>query len=203
MKSRAIIPSVLLSIWSAMQVGAADFSDPTWPCVQRKVERLSVGIMWPHPIENIQPDAATETEIKELVDRFVLRRLKLEEVAPALEKFIAAHGNGKRILGHVFAETFDRMSATRSTIMKGIEEYSLSQIALAEKIDAARAEMDKLLRADPPDYDRIDLLEEQIDWDERIYEDRRQSLIYVCETPVLLEKRLYSIAQMLLAASGG
>ena len=29
---------------------AADFSDPDWPCIQRKVPNLSVGQMWSGPI---------------------------------------------------------------------------------------------------------------------------------------------------------
>ena len=31
-------------IFAATTAPAADFSDPTWPCVQRKVERLSIGL---------------------------------------------------------------------------------------------------------------------------------------------------------------
>ena len=54
------------------------------------------------------------------------------------------------------------------------------------------------MAAEAPDFDRVDQLEEQIDWDERIYHDRARSLTYVCETPVLLEKRAYAIAQILL-----
>jgi len=40
-----------------------------------------------------------------------------------------------------------------------------------------------------------DELNEQIDWDTRIYEEREQSLRYVCETPVLLEQRLFQIGR--------
>ena len=47
------------------------------------------------------------------------------------------------------------------------------------------------------DFDTVDKLEEQLDWDERIYRDRAKSLTYVCETPVLLEKRLFALAQIL------
>ena len=64
--------------------GAADFSDPTWPCVQRKVERLSVGLMWPHPIEEIALSEQAEADVHNLVGRFALRRLELEEITPAL-----------------------------------------------------------------------------------------------------------------------
>ena len=59
--------------------------------------------------------------------------------------------------------------------------------------------MSELLEKESPDFDRIDALEEQLDWDERIYTDRAKSLTYVCESPVIIEKRLYAISQMLLA----
>ena len=37
------------------------------------------------------------------------------------------------------------------------------------------------------------------DLQERIFDDRAKSLTYVCETPILLEKRAYALAQLLLA----
>ena len=63
--------------------------------------------------------------------------------------------------------------------------------------------MDSLMQGTDPDYDRVDALEEQVDWDERIYTDRQRSLTYVCETPVLLEQRLYAISKLLQAALAG
>ncbi len=59
------------------------------------------------------------------------------------------------------------------------------------------------MEADEPDYDRVDAIEEQLAWDERIYSDRQRSIIYLCETPTLLERRLYGIAQMLQQAAAG
>lgn len=201
MQSKRLLSTVFAVICLCGPGGAADFSDPTWPCIQRKVERLSVGLMWPHPIEEVALSEQTEAAVNELVGRFTLRRLELEEIAPALGDFTAEYGADPALLGTVFARTFDRLAATRTTIMKGIEEYSLSQIAMADKIGATRTEMDTMLAADSPDYDKIDALEAQLDWDERIYTDRKQSLTYVCETPILLEKRLFAIAQMLLSAA--
>ena len=77
------------------------------------------------------------------------------------------------------------------------------QIALSEKIDAGRAEMDAQMAKDDPDFDRVDALEEQVDWDQRIFSDRQQTITYLCETPTLLEKRLYAISQMLQEAGQG
>lgn len=177
---------------------SADFSDPTWPCVQRKVENLSVGLMWPHPVEPVELSTESKAAVSRLVDRLVLRRVPTEELQPAIDAFIATEGQDTALLGHVFSKAFDSLSRTRKKLIRGIEEYSLSQIALAEKIDDTRARMDTLMAAENPDFDQVDTLEEQLDWDERIFTDRARSLTYVCESPVLIEKRLYAIAQMLL-----
>ena len=182
---------------------AADFADPTWPCIQRKVEGLSVGLMWPHPIAPVTLDAATEDAVDESVARLTLRRIEVSEVASDVAAFVQAHGSDEALLGHVFEAAFDRLAGTRTRILQGIEDYSLSQIALSERIGAAREEMDRIMATDAPDFDRVDTLEKQVDWDERIYDDRRRSLTYVCETPVLLEKRLYAIAQLLAAEVAG
>ncbi|MBS8225313.1 hypothetical protein [Vannielia litorea] len=199
MKKKAII-ALCLAVGATAPVHAADFSDPTWPCIQRKVGQLSPGLMWPGPLEAPELSGEVEADVDELVGYLTLRRLPVEETRPQLEAFTAVHGTDPALLGHVFQQAFISLNTLRGRLISGIEEYSLSQIALAERIDSARREMVTAMEADSPDYDRVDALEEQIAWDERIYTDRRQSLTYVCETPVLLEKRLYAIAQMLQAA---
>jgi hypothetical protein len=179
---------------------AADFSDPTWPCIQRKVGTLSVGLMWPHPIpEGATGDAALAHEIDELAARLALRRLDPEALRPEIVAFAARHDGSPDILGRVFAQAFDTLSSRRSRVISGIERFSLSQIAMAERGMAARAEMTGLMAADSPDFDRVDTLEEQIDWDQTIYSDRQTTITYLCETPVLIEQRLFALAQILQA----
>jgi hypothetical protein len=180
---------------------AADFSDPTWPCIQRKVGALSVGLMWPHPIPDEAPgDPALRAEIDALAARLALRRLDPEALRPEIVAFAARHDGSPEILGRVFAQAFDTLSTRRGHVIKGIESFSLSQIALAERVKAARAEMTGLMAADSPDFDRVDALEEQIDWDQTIYSDRQTTITYLCETPVLIEQRLFALAQMLQGA---
>ncbi|GGF75888.1 hypothetical protein [Mameliella alba] len=179
---------------------AADFSDPTWPCVQRKVERMSMGLMWPiMPDENAAPDAAAQADITELAELLALRRIEVAELEDEVAGFAATYKGDPQILTRVFAEVFDTLAQRRSRIISGIGEFSLSQIELSEKIDSDRGEMDRLLAAETPDFDRVDALEEQIDWNQTIYTDRQQSITYLCETPTLLEKRLYAIARLLQA----
>ncbi|AFL51659.1 hypothetical protein ABIE78_002489 [Sinorhizobium fredii] len=175
--------------------GAVDSSDPDWPCIQRKAENLSVSLMWPEPITRMPLAPAAN----DLVAILSLRRVTLEEAGAHIQEFVEKTAPvDSRMLGNIFLGVFENLSENRKRLIAGIGRYSRSQIALSARIDGSRVEMAKLAGETKPDFDRIDKLEEQIDWDERIYRDRSQALTYVCETPVLLEKRAYAIAQILL-----
>ena len=175
---------------------AADFSDPTWPCIQRKVDDLSPGLMWPHQIVESGP-TENNADIDEIAGLLALRRIELEDLQSQVAKFAARNNGDPDILGLVFGRVFDTFSKRRKRIIAGIGEFSLNQIEMANKIDLARVEMEQALSADPPEYDRVDALEEQLDWDQLIYTDRQRSITYLCETPQILERRLFAISQML------
>lgn len=179
---------------------AADYDDPSWPCVQRKVETLSFGLLWPHPVPETGLREEMAADASELIGALALRRVSLEQADALIAAFAERHGDlGADDLGAIFRAVFERIGRDRRAVMQGIERYSLRQIALSEAIGETRVEMAALMEAEEPDFDRVDRLEEKLDWDERIYRDRAQSLTYVCETPVILEKRAYAIAQSLLA----
>ena len=192
---RGTVLSLALAI-GAGPVAAVDYSDPTWPCIQRKVENLSVGLMWPHPL----PETMDEAPYADIIDTLSLRRLSEDELAAVIDTYMAANPDTDLdTLGIIFNGVFEKLGSLRRELIAGIERYSEQQIALAQKIDAQHTEMAQLEAQDEPDFDRIDEIEAVVDWDERIYEDRVKALTYVCETPVLIEKRLYALAQLLLA----
>lgn len=181
---------------------AADYSDPTWPCVQRKVETLSLGLMWPFPVDTAVElsDDGLRADVSELASYLALRRIDLETMQPRVDAFAQTYQGDPEALGHVFSAVFDTLAKRRARIIRGIGDFSLSQIALAENINTVRVEMDGILGQPEPDFDRIDALEEQLDWDQVIYTDRQRNITYLCETPTLIERRLFSIAQMLQRA---
>ncbi|MEM7043610.1 MAG: hypothetical protein AAF543_12440 [Pseudomonadota bacterium] len=197
-----LLVGTLVLIGLAIPAMAADFSDPTWPCVQRKVDKLSLGLMWPLPVDpDFSPeDDVIEQNIAALVETLALRRIELDDAKPSVDAFAELHDGDATLLSQVFAEVFKKLSQRRTEIIEGIGSFSLGQIALAEKIDGTRLEMNGLMEAKEPDFDRVDALEEQLDWDQTIYSDRQRSITYLCETPVLLEQRLYGVAQILQAA---
>ncbi|MCI5039400.1 MAG: hypothetical protein MRY81_06935 [Donghicola eburneus] len=183
------------------QALAADFSDPTWPCIQRKVERLSVGLMWPDPKPEITLTDSQESAVKELAAALSLQRVDMETAGQMVTAFAQIHGAERDLMQAVFTQVFDTVGKRRTRIINGIGNVSTGQIKLAERIDETRSEMDRLMNQPEPDYDRVDALEEQLDWDDRIYRERQQSVTYLCESPVLLEKRLFALANLLQNAS--
>jgi hypothetical protein len=52
------------------------------------------------------------------------------------------------------------------------------------------------------DQQKIADLSNRVQWDTRVFEDRRRALTYVCETPVLIEQRLGALARTIAAEMG-
>ena len=178
---------------------AANGSNPVWPCIQRKVETLSPGLMWPHPIEAVPLPEKIAADAADLAAKLEQRRVDLDEAKALIAQFVRNHPDVTLTdTGQVFRLIFDKINRDRRALITGIEKYAQKQIALSQRIDEARTGMADLTATTPPDQDAIHSLEQQIAWDERVYQDRAHSLTYVCETPVLLEQRLYAIAQFLL-----
>ncbi|MFQ1700779.1 hypothetical protein ACJ5NV_09295 [Loktanella agnita] len=193
-----------LCTWAAIMLAsltvarAEDYSDPSWPCVQRKVQSLSLGLMWPHPVPDDTLSPSLADPAHELVQTLLLRRVPEEQISALTTDFGATYPDLTiDKLGLIFRDAFTGINRERSQLIDGIGRYSLTQIDLATRIEDARLAFDAEMAKADPDFDHLDALEEQLAWDERIYRDRAQSLTYVCETPVLLEKRAYAIAQAL------
>jgi hypothetical protein len=50
------------------------------------------------------------------------------------------------------------------------------------------------------DQQNVAELSNRVQWDTRVFEDRRRALTYVCETPALIEQRLGALARTIAAA---
>jgi hypothetical protein len=94
---------------------------------------------------------------------------------------------------------YAKLNAQRDEVMNGIERFSRKQKAAAVGI---REEAQKLREMqDKPDADpaQSEALVSRLAWQTRIFEDRRKSTSYVCDVPVLIEKRLFDLGQAIQA----
>lgn len=189
---------LLVLCLAAGSAQAATGTDPDWPCIQRKQPHLSLGQMWTGPLPD---DAITElskdAEIAAFADRLEQRRLPIDQATAEIAEY--AKGADNQHLTALMVALFDRIDPDRTRLISGIARYGNKQVDLAKRIEDDRATMAKLEQVDKPDFDAIDAQEKKLDWDTRIFQDRQQALTYVCETPVLLEQRIFALARAIEA----
>lgn len=175
--------------------------DPDWPCVQRKVSTLSPGTVWTGPDLAEAGPWGDDFEAAQLAQKIASRRTPLDEVDPLLDAFAQSAGPEKdKRLTRVFAGVFEVLNGERNKVVAGIGRYAQGQRRMAERI---RDEADKIsaTKDGPSAQDARDMpkeaseLETKFAWDRRIFQERSQSLTYVCEVPTLLEQRLGEIAR--------
>lgn len=200
---RAALLAIALFVTSGSAL-AADFSDPDWPCVQRKVPKLWVGQMWSGPpIEETDLKAWRDVpDVAALAPVLAVRRTSDADAETLVSDFAESAGEARADkLRLVFAGAFTLISRERSEIIGGIGRYARTQTALSQAIEATQNQLTELQAIENPDFDtqdRIEEIEDKLIWDTRIYKDRQQSLTYVCETPVILEKRAFALARMIM-----
>lgn len=200
--------AVLALLLSASAAAAQPRPNPDWPCVQRKVETLSPGQFWTGPDIASAGDWGDDTDAAVLAQKIASRRTELSQVDPLLDAYVAKLGSDKeakdKALTHVYAGVFEVINGERNKVMGGIARYAQGQRRMAERI---RDEADKISEVkDAPSHgDVTELPKDQTDleskfaWDRRIFQERSQSLTYVCEVPQLLEQRLGEIAKRIQA----
>ena len=164
-----------------------------WPCIQPRVVTLGVAQMWSGPpLDQAFARWRDDAEVAALVRSLVPRRVTMDEAAAAIDRFAAAAGPQKtEKLTLLFAGLFEIINADRQRLVGGIERYARRQRALSEDIgETARTLSDASIPAS-----QKEAIEERLRWDRRIYDERNQSLTYVCETPVILEQRAFGLAR--------
>jgi hypothetical protein len=194
----AVVPllGALLSIAPTADVNAQAAPDPDWPCVQRLLPEIAGGMVWSGPLlDDVQPpegDSAFNALAKELA----ARRVPIEEAEQQIADYAGSlNGAGKaETLAALFKETLGIINDDRTSIISGIKKFSQGQRTLADKINAKNEDIQTMDRSDILAHDAAVA---ERDWDIRIFEDRRQSLVYLCEQPVLLEQRAFALARSL------
>ena len=175
---------------------------PDWPCVQRKITQLSWGQMWSGPPLPEDPAWREDERLARLVPDIAARRTPLAKVEDLIASLEATDAESRdALLIRLFAGIFERIDADRAQIINGIERYTRSQRALAEKINTMRTELEARRAVTAEDdfdgLDKLDEMEDAVFWETKIYDDRRQALTAVCESPIILEKRAFAVAKII------
>ncbi len=198
MKRLGLIASVVAALAAQDAARAADPRNPDWPCHQIKVPELSAAAMWAGPsIDDVGDAWQHDSQISDLVARAAARRTPLEEAQAAITAYLngvdPAQRQEKAKL--LFAGLFATENEERSTVMVGIERYTRRQEGFAQRIRSEVRDMHDLQGSPAPDPAKINELGNTINWDTRVFQERRKTISYVCEVPTQIEQRLFALAR--------
>jgi hypothetical protein len=175
--------------------------DPDWPCQQIKVPTISLAAVWSGPsLDGLSGQWSGDPDVAELVARLAARRTPLEEAQQLIDAFSDKAGAEKRSrLLLVYAGVFEELDRQRSQVVGGLVRVAHRQAEFANQIRAENH--DFLDLRDKPDADPAKLkeLNSKLDWDMRLFEERRRSIGFACEVPTLIEQRVFAIARMIEA----
>ena len=173
---------------------AADPRYPDWPCQQLKVPEISIASVWAGP--PLDPaDTAKPADEKgaDLVARLAARRTPMDEARKLIADYVVGTSAEREQKGRsLFAALYSTLNGQRNDVMSGIERFSRKEKAMADDI---RAQTEKLrtMQDQATDPAKTQEFATQLAWQTRIFEDRRKSTSYVCDVPVMIEKRLFEL----------
>ncbi len=196
---RAVIVIVIMiasAVRATAQAGVK--TDPDWPCQQIKTPTFSLASVWVGPKLDLNSQSwRNESDVADLAAKMAQRRVPIADVESAITDLKAKAGPDAdaKVLSS-FAAAFEDLSQQRSQIIDGLVRFGRKQRALAERIRAENEAVQKSADQNhdgqaPPGGDS----QERLQWDIRVFDERRQTIGYVCEAPTLIEQRIGEIAR--------
>jgi hypothetical protein len=190
------IAAAIAACWTQSAL-ALDPRYPDWPCQQLKVPGIAIASVWSGPaIET--GDAAKPVDAKqaELVSRLAARRTPIDDARKLIADYIVGSSAEKQDKAKtLFAALYARLNAQRDEVMDGIERFSRKQKAMAVDIRDEAQKLRDLQDKSGGDQAQTEDMASRLAWQTRIFEDRRKSTSYVCDVPVMIEKRLFDLGK--------
>jgi hypothetical protein len=197
--ARAVLAIATVTLLAPQALAAYNGkTDPDWPCQQIKTPTFSLASIWAGPQLDLDSQSwRNESDVADLKTQMAQRRVPMADVETTIAAFKAKAGpDGDAKLLRAFAAAFADLSQQRSQIIEGLDRIGRRQKALADHIRAENEAVQK-----PSDENRSSQAtpgadsQERLLWDLRIFNDRRQTVTYVCEAPTLIEQRIGEIAR--------
>ncbi|MGJ4948030.1 hypothetical protein [Bradyrhizobium sp. HKCCYLS20291] len=194
------LKSIVLAIALVTSAGAARAADPRypdWPCPQAKVPEISIAAVWSGPaIDDVGASWKNDAKLAELVAKLAARRIPLEQAQKDVADFLTGTAEEKTRKGKLlFAGLFDTLNAQRTSVMNGLERVMRKQREAVDKVRADTIAVQEMHSSANPDQAKIEEMTNQLNWETRIFEDRRRVMKFVCEVPTAIDQRLFALAR--------
>lgn len=175
----------------------AQEAPPDWPCIQGYVPEVTLGIYWPVAV----PEDAATTWRKNAEVRALAERLgALDEYGTTEREAVAAFVESvpeaelTDTLSLLASGTVAVANQRRADFLRGIRRYTRQQTSIASQIEdglntLAQMDLDGVPGDDP---DRV-ALDDTLHWHERVFDQREQAMVALCEQPVYVEQVLSDV----------
>lgn len=198
--ARAVLAIAVVTSFAAEAFAQArGKTDPDWPCQQIKTPTFSLASVWAGPPLDLDSQSwRVESDVVDLEAKMAQRRVPMADVEAAIGDFKAKTGpaaNAKLL--RAFAAAFADLSQQRAQIITGLARIGRRQNALAERI---RADNDAVQSSSSGQGPTGGDSQERLQWDIRIFNDRHQTVAFVCEAPTVIEQRIGEIARIVQKA---
>ena len=173
-------------------------TEPDWPCQQIKTPTFSLASVWAGPQLDLDSQSwRNESDVADLKAQMAQRRVPIADVEAAITDLKAKAGpDANAKLLRAFAAAFADLSQQRSQIIDGLDRIGRRQKAMADRIRAENESVQKSSdRNSDGDARPGGNGQERLLWDLRIFNDRRQTVTYVCDAPTLIEQRIGEVAR--------
>ncbi len=204
MTAKFVLTPILFALLQpSVSATAADKRSADWPCQQLKVPELSIAAIWPGIVVDETASTAEQYPgLNDIAASLAARRTPMEEAEKQIGAFVAGTPEEKQAKAQaLFAKLFDALNTDRSQVMTGIERAYRRQKDFAGTV---RADTAKLRELQDAQADEAHLAEQvqRVQWETRIFEERRKTMTYACEVPVQIDQRLFALAQAIRKAAG-
>lgn len=198
----ALSAALLIAAAPPTLAQSAPRTDPEWPCPQIKTTSFSLASVWSGPDVEVKSNAwRDDPEVADLVAAMSQRRVPIADVEKAIAAFKAKGGaDANARLLSAFGAAFDELTQQRSEIIDGLTRFGRKQLKMADRIREENEAVQKAADAAPAGATSNSEALQRLQWDIRVFEDRRRTVSYVCEVPALIEQRIGAIARAVQSA---
>ena len=196
-RAAALIPVLLFLAEPAAAQGRPG-ADPDWPCFQPKTPTFSLAAVWAGPTIDLSSQAwRDDPRVADLAAKMASRRTPLSDAEASIAAFAKSEPDARQKLPIAFGAAFLTLTSQRSQIIEGLDRFGRRQRELADQI---RSENETVQAANAKGGGDQNAAVEKLQWDLRLFEDRRHAVSYACETPTLIEQRIGALARAVQAA---
>lgn len=187
----------------AQETTSNEAPESNWPCEQALRPDISLGAIWSGPdITGADETWRDVPAVVTLISQIAPRRTPQDEAVATVHRFAVGYdADRSAVMTQVFAGLFDTLNKERSDIIRGIRRFNERQASLSKRIEDGWRTLDTLdpSSADPAIIEQRFALQQAIDWDSRVFDDRQKLLPEICRQPVIVEQRLFALSRAIQA----